>query len=170
MAESRTAMLRRVGPIPDRITIGTSPSCASPVSRSDTGRRRIAPRLTAIIPMLALALGPSRGLAQTMHRSPQAREALVQLAYDLGEAHALHRLCAGPTDATWYTRMQQLEAQEAADEGFRRRLVDSFNGGFEAGSSEFSGCTPQSRAAERMVARRGAALAQQLAADTPTAP
>ncbi len=114
--------------------------------------------------MLALALGSS-GMAQSMHRSPQAREALVQLAYDLGEAHALHRLCAGPTDATWYTRMQQLQAQEAADEAFRRRLVESFNAGFGAGSSEFPACTPQSRAAERAVAARGAALAQQLAAD-----
>jgi uncharacterized protein (TIGR02301 family) len=100
-----------------------------------------------------------------MHRSPPAREALVQLAYDLGEAHALHRLCAGPTDATWYARMQQLEAEEAADEGFRRRLVESFNSGFAAGASEFPACTPQSRAAERTVAARGAALARQLAAD-----
>jgi uncharacterized protein (TIGR02301 family) len=120
--------------------------------------------------MVALAFAPTLGLAQSMHRSPQAREALVQLAYDLGEAHALHRLCAGPTDATWYTRMQQLQAQEAADEGFRRRLVESFNAGFGAGSSEFPACTSQSRAAERAVAARGAALAQQLAADTPTTP
>jgi uncharacterized protein (TIGR02301 family) len=105
-----------------------------------------------------------------MHRSPQARDTLVQLAYDLGEAHALHRLCAGPNDATWYTRMQQLQAQEAADDSFRRRLVESFNAGFGAGSSQFPACTPQSRAAERAVAARGAALAQKLAADTPTNP
>jgi len=115
--------------------------------------------------MVCLAWAPSRSVGQGMHRSPQAREALVQLAYDLGEAHALHRLCAGPADATWYTRMQQLQAQEAADEGFRRRLVESFNAGFGAGSSEFPACTLQSRAAERTVAARGAALAQQLAAD-----
>jgi len=115
--------------------------------------------------MLVLAAGQGRALAQSIHRSPQAREALVQLAYDLGEAHALHRLCAGPSDATWYGRMQQLEAQEAADEGFRSRLVESFNAGFAAGASEFPACTPQSRAAERSVAARGAALARQLAAD-----
>jgi len=126
--------------------------------------------LSALGLMFILALAPSRALAQSLHRSPQAREALVQLAYDLGEAHALHRLCAGPADAIWYTRMQQLQAQEAADEGFRRRLVDSFNAGFGAGSSEFPSCTPQSRAAERAVAARGAALAHQLAADTPTTP
>jgi uncharacterized protein (TIGR02301 family) len=119
---------------------------------------------------MALLFAPRPSLAQALHRSPQAREALVQLAYDLGEAHALHRLCAGPTDATWYARMQQLQAQEAADEGFRRRLVESFNAGFGAGSSEFPACTTQSRAAERTVAGRGAALAQQLAADTPTTP
>ncbi len=114
---------------------------------------------------LALASAPSLGLAQSIRRSPQAREALVQLAYDLGEAHALHRLCAGPSDATWYARMQQLQAQEAADESFRRRLVQSFNGGFSAGSSEYTACTPKARAAERAITARGAALAQQLAAD-----
>jgi len=115
--------------------------------------------------VFALSWGQGGATAQVLHRSPQAREALAQLAYDLGEAHALHRLCAGPTDATWYTRMQQLEAQEAADESFRRRLVESFNAGFSAGGSEFPTCTPQSRAAERTIAARGAALARQLAAD-----
>jgi uncharacterized protein (TIGR02301 family) len=120
--------------------------------------------------MLALASAPSRGLAQSLRRSPQAREALVQLAYDLGEAHALHRLCAGPSDATWYARMQQLQAQEPADESFRRRLVESFNGGFSAGASEYPVCTPASRAAERAVAARGAALARQLAGDASTTP
>ncbi len=126
--------------------------------------------LLALGLVIVLTLAPNRGRGQSMHRSPQARDALVQLAYDLGDAHALHRLCAGPADATWYGRMQQLQAQEAADEGFRRRLVESFNAGFAAGSSEFPACTPQSRAAERAVAARGAALAQQLAADTPTTP
>ena len=130
-----------------------------------TMQRREGGLTAALGLMFALAFWPTGGLAQTMHRSPQARGALVQLAYDLGEAHALHRLCAGPADATWYGRMQQLEAQEAADEGFRRRLVDSFNAGFAAGSSEFPACSPQSRAAERAVAARGSTLAQQLAAD-----
>ncbi len=130
-----------------------------------TVQRRNSGVEAALALMFALALGPKLCLAQSMHRSPQAREALVQLAYDLGEAHALHRLCAGPADATWYTRMQQLQAQEAADEGFRRRLVESFNAGFGAESSEFPACTLQSRAAERAIAARGAALAQQLAAD-----
>jgi uncharacterized protein (TIGR02301 family) len=120
--------------------------------------------------VLALAFAPIHGLAQSVRRSPQAREALIQLAYDLGEAHALHRLCAGPSDATWYARMQQMQAQEAADESFRRRLVESFNGGFSAGSSEYPACTPASRAAERAIAARGAVLARQLAGDPSTRP
>jgi uncharacterized protein (TIGR02301 family) len=132
--------------------------------------RRRNDRLAALAFIFALAWGPCGADAQSMHRSPQAREALVQLAYDLGEAHALHRLCAGPADATWYARMQQLQAQEAVDEGFRRRLVESFNAGFAAGSSEFPACTTQSKAAERAVAGRGAALAQQLAAESATTP
>jgi uncharacterized protein (TIGR02301 family) len=120
---------------------------------------------------LALALAWGGGVwAQSPHRSPQTRDALVQLAYDLGEAHALHRLCAGPTDATWYSRMQKLQDREGADEGFRRRLVESFNAGFSAGASEFPACSTTSRAAERAVASKGAIVAERLARDTPTAP
>ncbi len=139
------------------------------------GRDAIPRRLGGAAKVLALIAGafaicPSPGHPQAMHRSPQARDTLVQLAYDLGEAHALHRLCAGPSDATWYARMQQLQAQEAADDSFRRRLVESFNAGFAAGSSEFPTCTPQSRTAERAVAARGAALARTLATDASTTP
>jgi uncharacterized protein (TIGR02301 family) len=123
----------------------------------------LAQTMAALTMALAVWQGPVA--AQPMQRSPQARGALVQLAYDLGEAHALHRLCAGPDDATWYGRMQQLETREAADEGFRRRLVQSFNAGFAAGSSEFPACTPTSRAAPRAATLRSAALAQQLAAE-----
>ena len=90
---------------------------------------------------------------------------VVQLAYSLGEAHALHRLCTGPGDATWYTRMQRLEAQEAADDAARAQLVASFNAGFAARQTQFVGCSRRSRATERAVAQRGAALAQRLAAD-----
>ena len=95
---------------------------------------------------------------------------MVQLAYSLGEAHALHRLCAGPGDATWYARMQRLEAQEATDESARAQLVESFNAGYAARQAQFVVCSRRSRAAEQAVARRGAALAQRLAGAADTQP
>ncbi len=97
-------------------------------------------------------------------RSGADRQLVVQLAYTLGEAHALHRLCTGPGDATWYARMQRLEGQEAADEAARAQLVESFNAGFAARQAQFVGCSRRSRATERAVAQRGSALAQRLAA------
>ena len=97
-------------------------------------------------------------------RSGVQREVVVQLAYALGEAHALHRLCAGPGDATWYARMERLEAQEASDDAGRHQLVDAFNAGFAARQAEALTCGRRSRAAEKAVAARGAGLARRLAA------
>ena len=107
-------------------------------------------------------MGPAA--AQEVPRRPGAeRQVVVQLAYTLGEAHALHRLCAGPADSTWYARMQRLEAQEALDDAARRQLVDSFNAGFAARQGQFPQCSRRSRTTERQVAQHGAALAQRLA-------
>ena len=97
-----------------------------------------------------------------LRRAPVERQVLIQIAYVLGEAHALHRLCAGPEDATWYDRMERLEAEEGADEGFRQRLVGSFNAGFASRQAEFPTCGPASQAAERRVAAHGAALSRRL--------
>ena len=116
--------------------------------------------------LVLLVLGsPMTADAQDALRRPGAdRQVVVQLAYTLGEAHALHRLCTGPGDATWYARMQRLEAQEAADAAARAQLVESFNAGFAARQAQFVACGRRSRTTERAVAQRGAALARRLAA------
>ncbi len=110
-----------------------------------------------------LLLGTTSRAQEPSRRSGADRQVVVQLAYTLGEAHALHRLCAGSADATWYARMQRLEAQEAADDPARAQLVESFNAGFAARQAQFLACSRRSRATERGVAQRGAALAQRLA-------
>ncbi len=103
--------------------------------------------------------------AQESRRSGADQQVVVQLAYTLGEAHALRRLCAGPGDSTWYARMQRLEATEAVDEVAKAQLVESFNAGFAARQTQFIDCSRRSRATERVVAQRGATLARQLAAN-----
>ncbi len=115
--------------------------------------------------MLAFAGVPQA--QEPPRRSGADRQVVVQLAYTLGEAHALRRLCAGPGDATWYAHMQRLESQEAADDAARAQLVESFNAGFAARQAQFVGCSRRSRATERAVAQRGAVLAQRLAATDP---
>ncbi len=122
--------------------------------------------MRAVVGLALLVLGfPMTAYAQEApRRSGAARQVVVQLAYTLGEAHALHRLCTGPGDATWYARMQRLESQEATDDAARAQLVESFNAGFAARQAQFVACSRRSRATERTVAQRGAALAQRLAA------
>ena len=95
---------------------------------------------------------------------PVVRQQLADLAYVLGEAHALAGVCGRPGDLRWRARMNRLLDLEGREPAFRSRLADSFNAGFVARQAEFRTCTAQSRAAEHSVAAKGAALARDLAA------
>lgn len=117
--------------------------------------------LTSLL-LAAASVGPAVA-QEPPRRSGAERSVVVELAYRLGEAHALHRLCAGRADATWYDRMDRLLAQEAYDAPSRRQLVDSFNAGFAARTEQFAACSRRSRMAEATVAERGRALAERLA-------
>ncbi|WP_158915440.1 TIGR02301 family protein [Caulobacter sp. S45] len=123
--------------------------------------RVVAPLASACL--LALTLATAASAQAPARRTGADRQSVVHLAYVLGEAHALRRLCAGPTDATWYGHMQRLLAEEATDEVSRRQLVESFNAGFAFSQAEFATCGPRSQAAEHAVAEQGRVLAQQLA-------
>jgi len=96
---------------------------------------------------------------------PRQRQSVVDLAYVLGEAHALHRACAGGEDNTWRGRMGRLLQIEAPDQAFRQRLMASFNAGFLARNAEFPRCTLKAAAAERTAAARGRDLSRRLADD-----
>ena len=115
-------------------------------------------RLAAILGALALA-----SPAAAQERAPTDRQALSELAYTLGEAHALHRLCAGVRDATWYGRMRRLIEVERPDEGLRRRLIEAFNAGFVSQQAQYPACSVDSEAAERDAAERARPLARMLA-------
>jgi uncharacterized protein (TIGR02301 family) len=117
--------------------------------------------------MLAAALP-----AAAQDRSPADRQTLIELAYVLGESHALRQACAGAGDFYWRTRMRQLVAAEQPDGPFGRRLADSFNDGFIAGQQGFPACNPASRREAERAAAKGRDLAAQLsgavADDAPT--
>ena len=100
--------------------------------------------------------------AHAQDRAPEQRQALTDLAYVLGESHALRQLCEGPMDQYWRERMRQLVKAEAPDAGFERRLNTAFNTGFIAGQSTFAGCGHASRREEERLAERGRALAASL--------
>jgi uncharacterized protein (TIGR02301 family) len=96
-------------------------------------------------------------------RSPEQRQVLLDLAFVLGEAHALRAACRGDEDQTWRTRMSALIEVERAEEAFRRLLVDRFNAGFAGRRTATPTCAPDTPAEERAVAARGQALADRLA-------
>ena len=105
--------------------------------------------------------------AALAERSPDQRQAMVDLAYVLGEAHALRQACDGRDDQTWRTRMSGMMALEAPDPDLKRRMIDSFNTGFMTRQAETPTCGPETASAERSIAERGRTLAQRLGGEPP---
>ena len=112
----------------------------------------------------AIAAAPTPPPPPSPSPSPQQRQQVVDLAYVLGEAHALHRLCAGADDNTWRGRMGRLLKAETPDAAYRQRLLESFNAGFVAEGAQFPKCTAKSADAEKTVAAQGRSLSRRLAA------
>lgn len=128
--------------------------------------------MTRVLPALALcallatpALAPK---AWAQERTPPERQSLVDLAYAIGESHALRQVCSGDGDQHWRDRMAELINTEQADEAFEARLKQSFNSGFAARQSQFPTCGPDSRKAELAVARKGEGISKRLAASVRT--
>lgn len=110
--------------------------------------------------LLVLLLGAGPALAQ--ERPPAERQTLGELAYVLGETHALRQVCMGPGDQYWRDRMLRMTQVEDGDAAFDGVLRERFNTGYAAGQGEAQDCGPDSRRAEAAAAARGQALAQKL--------
>ncbi len=83
--------------------------------------------LNALLAFAVLS-GPGPALAQD--RSPVERQSLLDLAFTLGESHALRQVCEGGGDQYWRSRMVRLTEVEKADQAFDAQLRDRFNTGF----------------------------------------
>ena len=110
--------------------------------------------------LVALLLTATPALAQV--RPPAERQTLGELAYALGESHALRQLCMGPGDQYWRDRMLRLTEVEDSDASFDAVIRERFNTGYAAGRGEAQDCDAYSRRAEAAAAARGQALAQKL--------
>lgn len=110
--------------------------------------------------LVLCALVASPVLAQ--ERDAAERQRLLDLAYTLGESHALRQACEGDGDQYWRSRMVRLTEVEQADQAFDIQLRERFNTGFAARRSEYPICDEASRKAELQVARKGQALSQKL--------
>jgi uncharacterized protein (TIGR02301 family) len=129
-------------------------------------------KVYALLIALGLCAVSGRGsvLAQTSEpapaaagRPPEQRQVLIDLAYRIGESHALRRICKGEGDGYWFDRMQRLLKLEQPDANFSKQLVDRFNSGFVSRQAEFTECSAQSRAAAREADLLGEGLARKLA-------
>jgi uncharacterized protein (TIGR02301 family) len=95
-------------------------------------------------------------------RAADERQRLLDLAYTLGESHALRQACQGVDDQYWRSRMVRLTEVEQADQAFDAQMRERFNTGFASRRSEYPLCDEASRKAEQAAARKGQALAQKL--------
>jgi len=118
-------------------------------------------RLISLMFVVALLAAPAPTLAQD--RPPAQRQALTDLAYVLGESHALRQACLGPLDQFWRGRMLRMVDAEAPDPAFNTRLNNAFNAGFSSAQAQYPSCGADSRKAEAAAAARGQALAASLA-------
>lgn len=104
-------------------------------------------------------------------RSAQARQMVVDLAYAMGETHALRQACLGEQDQEWRVQMSRLVETEQTDPALgatgQRRLIEAFNAGFSAKSAQFPSCKPEVQAALEAAAAKGEALARRLGGGTP---
>ena len=118
------------------------------------------PLLTAL---LALSVLAPAGVVLAQDRGPVERQQLLDLAFTIGQSHALRQLCEGTGDQFWRSRMVRLTEVEKADQAFDAQLRDKFNTGFAAGQGQFPQCDETSRRARQQSASKGQALATQLA-------
>ena len=109
---------------------------------------------------LAAVMAWTPALALAQDRAPAQRQTLNELAYVLGESHALRQVCQGPSDQYWRERMSQLLQTETPDEAFDRGLRENFNTGYAAAQAQYPACDERARTEAAAVARRGAGLAQ----------
>jgi len=100
------------------------------------------------------------GPAAAQDRAPADRQTLTDLAFLLGQSHALRQVCEGPQDQYWRSWMGRLLESEAPDDAFDRRLRDGFNTGFAAAQARFPVCSEASKAEAGRTAQRGRALAR----------
>ena len=108
--------------------------------------------------LLAALMLAAPALAQD--REPLQRQTLNELAYVMGQSHALRQVCQGASDQFWRNRMSKLLQVETSDEAFDRGLREAFNTGYAAAQAQFPVCDGRSQAEATRIARRGSSLAK----------
>lgn len=120
------------------------------------------PFLIGVAPVALLVFAFAAVPVLAQERDAAERQRLLDLAYTLGESHALRQVCQGETDQYWRSRMVRLTEVEQADQAFDAQMRERFNTGFASRRSEYPICDEASRKAEQQISRKGQSQAQKL--------
>jgi len=120
------------------------------------------PRSALLTLSAVAALFGGLATAAAQDRTPVQRQTLADLAYAIGESHALRQACEGDGDQYWRARMIRLIEVESPDQAFDRRLRGAFNTGFSSARAAHPDCDEGARSEAARAAQRGRDLAQRL--------
>ena len=111
--------------------------------------------------LLCFAAGPVR--ADDATPAPFDRD-LQRLAEILGALHYLRNVCGAHEGQKWRDEMQQLIDAEAPNGERRRRIVASFNRGYQGFQQTYRTCTPAADLAIRRYLEEGARISRDITA------
>jgi uncharacterized protein (TIGR02301 family) len=103
--------------------------------------------------------------AQAQETAPAPFDAdLQRLAEILGALHYLRAVCGAKEGAKWRNEMQALIDAEAPSGERRRKIVASFNRGYQGFQQAYRTCTPAADIAIRRYLDEGARIARDITA------
>lgn len=110
--------------------------------------------------LCAAALSGAPALAQPSGGEGYPVEALAGV---LGELHYIYFACEGRQAQLWRETMMELLEHEAPTRGgYRDRLINSFNDGFQAQQRNRTRCGAEAEMQEQRLAARGRSLSEEL--------
>jgi uncharacterized protein (TIGR02301 family) len=89
---------------------------------------------------------------------------LQRLAEILGALHYLRAVCGANDGQKWRNEMQGLIDAEASDGDRRRKIVASFNRGYQGFQQSYHSCTPAADLAIRRYLEEGAKISREITA------
>jgi len=116
-----------------------------------------------LILSLALAAGASPLRAAPSGPAPLDGE-LQRLAEILGALHYLRAVCGAKEGTKWRDQMQALLDAEAPGGDRRKRMVTSFNRGYQGFQQTYRTCTPAADFAIRKYLEEGSKIAREITA------
>ena len=121
-------------------------------------------KLAAIATLLASLLLCLATPARAVDTPAPFDNDLQRLAEILGALHYLRAVCGGNDGQKWRNEMQGLIDAEAPDGDRKRKIVASFNRGYQGFQQTYRTCTPAAEVAVRRYLSEGAKIAREVTA------